>query len=222
MKINRLHEKYYYAFVMLFGSALTLFISVKAFNQTDLVKRAWFLVFQVFIGMLLCLFPFLIEPLFKIQTSSLFKKMYWLFIFLSIFLGTGLSFYTKVSFWDKGLHAFSGMLLVVLGLGFLSRLMPRFQHLSRPTLLLFAFFFAMTLGVYWEFYEFTFDGLLGLNMQQFATITGRNLVGRHSLMDTMGDLFANAAGASIFVLYSYFKLKKTPDWIQLFYFTSIK
>ena len=32
---------------------------------------------------------------------------------------------------------------------------------------MFAFMFAVTLGVIWEIYEFTFDGLLGLNMQKF-------------------------------------------------------
>lgn len=174
------------------------------------------------VGVLLCALPFLVERLLKIKASSFFKKTYWLFILLSIFLGTGLAFYLKVRYWDKSLHAFSGMMLVVLGLGLLSPLMPRFKHLSTATILLFTFFFAMTLGVYWEFYEFTFDGLLGLNMQQFATITGRDLVGRQSLMDTMGDLFANAIGASLFVLYCHFKVKKEPNWLEIFYFTANK
>ncbi|MBP2101448.1 hypothetical protein ACFQOY_08030 [Enterococcus alcedinis] len=222
MKQKPLPDKYYFYPISLFGLLLTLVLSFLAFNQVTGIKKAWFLVFQVFIGVLLCLLPFLVERRFKLLISSYFKKTYWLFLGLSVFLGTGLSFYLRIRYWDKMLHAFSGMVLTILGLGVLSLLMPKFKHLSTATILLFSFFFAMTLGVYWEFYEFTFDGLLGLNMQQFATITGRNLVGRHSLMDTMSDLFANALGASLFTLYCAFKMNRSNDWLQHFFFISTK
>ena len=69
------------------------------------------------------------------------------------------------------------------------------MNLSPLFVALFSFCFAVTLGVVWEFYEFTFDGLLGLNMQKFALENGTQLIGRAALTDTMIDLFVDAVGA---------------------------
>lgn len=215
-------EKKYGYFIALFGVALTVFLSIQTLIQEDSLKADWFLVFQVFIGVLLCLAPALVERIFRLRTSLFLKNMYWLFILLSIFLGTGLSFYSRFYYWDKMLHFSSAGLLVLLGLGVLSLLMPKFQHLSLITITLFGFLFAMTLGVFWEFYEFTFDGILGLNMQQFATSTGVNLIGRASLIDTMGDLFMNTAGAASFSFYCYAKVNADNHWLQALSFTPQK
>ncbi|WP_287027402.1 hypothetical protein [Vagococcus sp.] len=58
----------------------------------------------------------------------------------------------------------------------------------------------MTVGVLWEFYEHTFDGLLSLNMQRH-TRKGTPLI------DTMGDLYANTLGATIYSVGTYFQLR---------------
>ena len=62
------------------------------------------------------------------------------------------------------------------------------MELSPLFVALFSFCFAVTLGVVWEFYEYTFDGLLGLNMQKFALENGTLLIGRAALADTMMDM----------------------------------
>ena len=71
------------------------------------------------------------------------------------------------------------------------------MELSPLFVALFSFCFAVTLGVVWEFYEYTFDGLLGLNMQKFALENGTLLIGRAALADTMMDLVVDAVGAFI-------------------------
>jgi uncharacterized membrane protein YjdF len=59
----------------------------------------------------------------------------------------------------------------------------------------FAFCFALSAGAIWEIYEFTFDGLLGLNMQKFLLENGEALVGRAAVVDTMKDLITDAISA---------------------------
>ena len=60
---------------------------------------------------------------------------------------------------------------------------------------LFAFSFALSVGALWEVYEFSFDYLLGLNMQKHTTSNGIGLVGREALSDTMKDIIIDAAAA---------------------------
>ena len=73
---------------------------------------------------------------------------------------------------------------------------------------LFAFCFAITMGVVWEIYEFSFDGLLGLNMQKFRLESGEALIGRAALADTMEDLIVDAAGALVMAIIGFFNLKR--------------
>ena len=88
------------------------------------------------------------------------------------------------------------------------------MNLSPLFVALFSFCFAVTLGVVWEFYEFTFDGLLGLNMQKFALEDGTQLIGRAALTDTMIDLFVDAVGALIISIIGYISLKYNKGWIE--------
>lgn len=190
-------------------------LAVQALTQNASSRNnKWFLCFQVFLGILLCFVPFLIEKIFRFTTSSSLKVFYWLFIYLAVFLGTGLSFYGTFFYWDKILHFSSAALLVLLGIGILSIIESNFKNLSIKTIILFGFLFGMTCGVFWEFYEFTFDGILGLNMQRFATSSGKNLVGRAALMDTMGDLVTNTIGGLVFSIFCYIKLKRSPDFLN--------
>ena len=79
---------------------------------------------------------------------------------------------------------------------------------------IFAFAFAVSLGVIWEIYEFTFDGILGLNMQKFALENGTQLVGRAALTDTMEDLIVDCIGAFTMSTIGYISLKYKKGWIE--------
>ena len=85
------------------------------------------------------------------------------------------------------------------------------MELSPLFVALFSFCFAVTLGVVWEFYEYTFDGLLGLNMQKFALENGTLLIGRAALADTMMDLVVDAVGAFIMSVIGYISLKYNKE-----------
>ena len=220
MKLKK--EQLTFYLISLFGILLGIYLSFKSLQASNTKSDTWFLALQVFLGVLLCLVPFVLEKLFKFTASKLLKNLYWVFILFAVFLGTGLSFYSKFYYWDKLLHFSSAMLLVALGFGILSILMPNFKHLTVPTIVVFGFLFAMTMGVFWEFYEYSFDGLLGLNMQRFATSSGKNLVGRAALYDTMWDLITNTIGALLFSIFCYFKAKTDENWLQYLVFTTNK
>ena len=79
--------------------------------------------------------------------------------------------------------------------------------LSPAFVALFAFCFALSCGALWEIYEYTFDGLLGLNMQKFITASGETLVGHAALRDTMKDIIVDAVAALLMAVLGYGQLK---------------
>ncbi|WP_225048024.1 hypothetical protein [Lacticaseibacillus kribbianus] len=174
---------------------------------------------QVVAGIVLALLPLGLERLFHFGFPSLLKVIYECFILASVLLGTGMQFYS-IPYWDKFLHLFSAALLGGLGLAIFMALTPKDQRTKiDPRLLaIFAVSFGVLLGVFWEFYEFTGDGLFGLNMQRYAS--GHTLLaGRAALMDTMGDLFADVFGAALLGLATYFGVRRDPKWLETFMFT---
>lgn len=176
---------------------------------------------QVAAGVLLAFLPLIIEHGFKFRFPLVLKVIYECFILGSVLLGTGMQFY-NIPYWDKFLHLFSASLLAGLGLALYSARTPVAKRAEIDPLLIsgFAFCFGTTIGVFWEFYEFTFDGLLGMNMQRFLA-NGVPLVGRAALMDTMGDLFADVFGALVLAVWAYVMLKRDHKWLQPFTFTKL-
>jgi hypothetical protein len=87
-------------------------------------------------------------------------------------------------------------------------------NLSPAFVAVFSFCFAVTIGVFWEVYEYTFDGIFGLNMQKFALQNGTLLVGREALADTMNDLIIDITGAGIITFLGYVSLKYKKGWVE--------
>ena len=119
--------------------------------------------------------------------------------------------------WDVLLHAIGGGMLGALGFSFVALLNKEERvpvNLSPLFVSLFAFCFAVMLGVLWEVYEFAFDGLLGLNMQKFALEDGTLMVGREALMNTMKDLIVDAVGALAISVIGYISLKYRKGWLD--------
>ncbi len=172
---------------------------------------------QCILGVVALLLPGMLEHKLKIEIPSNMLILYTIFLYSAIYLGEVKSFYYNVANWDNILHTFSGAMIGALGFSIVALLnksedVPR--KLSPRFVALFSFCFAVTLGVIWEFYEFTFDGLLGLNMQKFALENGTPLVGRAALTDTMVDLFVDAVGALIMSIIGYISLKYNKGWIE--------
>lgn len=172
---------------------------------------------QCILGVVALLLPGMLEHKLKIEIPSNMLILYTIFLYSAIYLGEVRSFYYNVANWDNILHTFSGAMIGALGFSIVALLnksedVP--MNLSPIFVALFSFCFAVTLGVIWEFYEFTFDGLLGLNMQKFALENGTPLVGRAALTDTMVDLFVDAVGALIMSIIGYISLKYNKGWIE--------
>lgn len=174
---------------------------------------------QCVLGMVVLLLPSVIARRPKIEIPSGMMILFVIFLYCAIYLGEVRSFYYHIQSWDTVLHWFSGAMIGALGFSFValfnnSERIP--VNLSPFFVAAFAFCFAVTLGVFWEFYEYSFDGLLGLNMQKFALEDGTQLVGRAALQDTMKDLVVDAVGAFAASLIGYISLKHKKGWIEKF------
>ncbi|MGN1021723.1 MAG: hypothetical protein ACI4O7_15270 [Aristaeellaceae bacterium] len=153
---------------------------------------------QCILGLVVMLLPSVVNRRWSVPISRRIYIMYYIFLYCAIFLGEVFDFYYVVPHWDIILHGFSGMMLSALGfilVDMLNRNAEVRVSLSPFFESMFAFCFALALGAIWEIYEFSFDSLLGLNMQKAMTAEGTALIGREALTDTMEDLIVDAAAA---------------------------
>ena len=75
--------------------------------------------------------------------------------------------------------------------------------------------FALAAGAIWEIYEYTLDGLMGLNMQHYHLVDGTPLMGRAALYDTMKDLIVDALGALVVSVIGYIALKRQHRRLEM-------
>ncbi|NMO47713.1 hypothetical protein HI847_04630 [Enterococcus faecium] len=176
------------------------------------------------LGIALIFMPQVILKVFKLKIPAAIVLFYWFFLFISVFLGTGMHLISIISFWDKILHAVSPMVLTALGYGLIGYLMKdaEISKTSPWLFLLFGFAFAGLCGVFWEFWEFLCDQFLGMNLQRFATSDGTLFVGRAALMDTMGDLLTNTIGAALMGLFAWSQSKKDERYFESYKLEKVK
>lgn len=172
---------------------------------------------QCLLGVIALGVPTFLTKKYNIKIPKTMDMLYILFLYAAIFLGEVRNFYYVIPYWDTILHTFSGAMIGALGfscVSLLNNIENLHMHLTPLFVAFFAFCFAITLGVVWEIYEFTFDGLLGLNMQKFALENGEKLVGRMALEDTMQDLIVDALGAFVMSTIGYVSLKYKKGWLD--------
>ncbi len=172
---------------------------------------------QCLLGIVALFIPSIISKKWKIIIPSSMYMIYIIFLYAAIFLGEVRDFYYRIPHWDTILHTFSGAALGALGFSVVNLLNKQEKlkvNLSPFFVALFSLCFAIAMGVVWEIYEFSFDGLLGLNMQKFALENGVNLVGRAALSDTMKDLIVDSIGALTTSILGYISLKYKKGWID--------
>jgi len=116
-----------------------------------------------------------------------------IFVFAALFLGEIRDYYDRFWWWDIALHTTSGFLLGILGflLVYVLNEDSRINLKMQPRFVaLFAFIFAVAIGVFWEIFEFIADRLAGTTMQ-------KPMLGDPSgLTDTMWDLIVDVLGAA--------------------------
>lgn len=200
-------------YLLIFGLITIIYNLICIFNQKLSIKNGTTIIFEGLLGILCLFLPNLLMKLLKIYFPSTLKFIYFLFIFISVFLGTCLHFISKISHYDKLLHVTSPILFTLIGYGLLASFLPKNKQPLSPWLfLIFGMAFAEMCGVFWEFWEFGCDQLLGMNLQRFALSEGIPLIGRQALIDTMDDLFANTLGAMLTLLYAFFKSKNNQKF----------
>lgn len=129
--------------------------------------------------LVLFLLPSLFEQLLKIEIPPVFQIIIYLFIFAAEILGEVNKYYTAIPGWDTMLHTINGFLCAAIGFSLFNILNrgSKSMQLSPCYLSLVAFCFSMTVGVVWEFIEFTADQMFFLDMQKdfvvssFASVT---------------------------------------------------
>lgn len=172
---------------------------------------------QCLLGIAVMMIPTLLSRKWKIVVPDTIVILYFVFLYCAIYLGEVRSFYYLVPHWDTILHAFSGAMLGALGfvlVDILNKDKNVSLSISPLFLSVFAFAFALSAGALWEVYEYSFDAILGLNMQKHTTEAGVALMGVEALSDTMKDLIIDAVAAfavSVTGYLSKVKIKKNKE-----------
>lgn len=154
--------------------ALIIFILVRA-----VLRREYESVFLCALSLVLMLMPSILSKKLKIVLPDALEIIILLFIFAAEILGELNSFYVRVPNWDTMLHTINGFLCAAIGFSLVDMLNrnERFSiQLSPLYLAIVSFCFSMTVGVLWEFFEFSGDYFFGMDMQKDTVIHAINSV----------------------------------------------
>lgn len=126
-----------------------------------------------FLSLFLFTLPTFIQEKFKIELPSLLEGIVYAFIFAAEILGEINNFYGIIPYWDTILHTLNGFLAAAIGFSLVDILNTKVKNfnLSPFFVALVAFSFSMTIGVLWEFFEYSMDKYLSLDMQKDSIVT---------------------------------------------------
>ena len=137
------------------------------------------MIFQIILGnisnVLMCILalvlftlPTIISEKFKIGIPSLLEGIIYLFIYSTAILGEINNFYGRIHFWDTILHTLNGFLCAGIGFSLIDLLNQNSKRikLSPLYIAIVAFCFSMTIGILWEFFEFSADYFTKTDMQK--------------------------------------------------------
>ena len=138
------------------------------------------------LSLFLLVLPIFVQTKFSITLPNVLEITLYLFIFSAEILGEINNFYHLIPYWDTILHTLNGFLATAIGFSLIDLLNKNSKKfsLSPIYLCLFAFCFSMTIGVFWEFFEYTADKFFSWDMQK------DEIVNRISSV-TLGDIESN-------------------------------
>lgn len=178
------------------------------------------------LSLLLFLIPSLMEQGFSINIPPLLEGSIYLFIFAAEILGEVNYFYMAIPGWDTMLHTINGFLAAAVGFSTVELLNRNSKNinLSPFYLTMVAFCFSMTIGVLWEFCEFAFDNLFGMDMQKdfilssvnSFTLDPDNIQTCISIKDIVETRIITADGTTYFVDGGYLDIGLTDTMKDLF------
>ena len=139
----------------------------------QILHRNYENVFLCVLTLFLFTLPTFIEQSIRIDIPDVLEIIILLFIFAAEILGEIQAYYIQYPGWDTMLHTLNGFLCAAIGFSLLD-IVNRNEKLkfslSPVYLALVAFCFSMTIGVLWEFFEFSMDQLFLLDMQKDTVV----------------------------------------------------
>ncbi|MBQ9784509.1 MAG: hypothetical protein IJW29_03310 [Clostridia bacterium] len=139
-----------------------------------IIDRNYESIFTAVLSLILFLIPTFVEESFRIKLPMVLEIIAVLFVFCANILGEIAEFYTRIPFWDDMLHYVSGFIFAAFGFALVDILNRNRNvefHLSPIFMSLMALCFSVTVGVVWEFFEFSVDYFLHMDMQKDTVIT---------------------------------------------------
>lgn len=136
------------------------------------------------LSLVLLLVPFFIQNKFEITLPDGLEISIYLFIFAAEILGEINNFYGIIPHWDTMLHTINGFLATAVGFSLVDLLNKNSKgiNLSPFYLCIVAFCFSMTIGVLWEFFEYSADKFFYFDMQ------------KDTILETVSSVSINPSG----------------------------
>ncbi|MGM0548749.1 MAG: hypothetical protein ACQER0_05690 [Bacillota bacterium] len=172
----------------------------------NILAKNWLNLFTSVLAIILIYLPAYLTDNGYLKIPNALQFLIVVFIFAAMYLGEQQNFYYRFWWWDSMLHMIYGM-----GMGFIGFVMVYILNnnekidmmLSPVFIAIFAFCFAVTIGVFWEIFEFWMDTIFSLNMQ------------KSGIVDTMFDLMEDCIGAFVTSTIGYFYIKnRKPSRFQ--------
>lgn len=166
---------------------LTLRLAVILTMIAQFFNRNYENVFLCGLTLILLILPTVLERRLQVDFPDTLEIIVMLFIFSAEILGEIEFYYIRYPHWDLILHTMNGFLCAAIGFSLVD-LFDRSEKfsltLSPVFMAIVAFCFSMTIGVLWEFFEYSVDYFLLLDMQK-DTVT--NVISTVTLDPTGGN-----------------------------------
>ena len=198
-----------------------LIIGVVDFFGGNLVLSK--LLFRTSFVLLMCL-PYIIKKIFKITFSRVVSIVFYLYMFLSAFLGNVLELYNTNPAWDMVIHFLMGLVISMASIYILNFTVYK-KDKSRHNLFftfLFMILFSMGISALWEIWEFSGDFIFGLNSQRYMAESLVPFIGQNALLDTMQDLIFDFLGSILGVVVISIILKFDKKILKRFTIKKLK
>ena len=156
---------------------LTIYVILRALVILTMVRsvimQEWDSFVLCILTLLLFTIPSFIRKEFRIALPSLLEGTIYCFIFAAEILGEINNFYGRIPFWDTILHTLNGFICAGIGFSLVDLLNKNSKRLqlSPVYVAIVGFCFSMTVGVCWEFIEFSADHLLQTDMQKDTLVS---------------------------------------------------
>ena len=154
---------------VVFAVYLVLRLIVLGTLVSSVIRGEYESAFICLLVLVLFVLPFFIQQNFGIELPSTLEIIILLFIFAAEILGELECYFITYPHWDSMLHTTTGFLCAATGFALIDILNRNSRikfELSPIYVALAAFCFSMTVGVLWEFFEFTADQVMHTDMQK--------------------------------------------------------